>query len=196
VPAVFPGGEVVDARPCLPYGVLFLPEPGEKVWVQFEGGEPTLALWTGVQQTGDAWPKDPAPPDARTLRSHADHRLVLDDGTPAVELRYGGKRHAVAFTDTDVVIRHDSGHAITLAQDRVTVDFGSGGPTVTLQQSSAAISLGASSVTVDGAGVTVSGPLVKLGGAAAPVVRAGIDLGVGNLGAPVVITPGQFQVLA
>src|SRR4051812_8575714 len=89
VPAVFPGGEVIEARPCLPYGVLFLPESGDKVWVQFEGGEPTLPLWTGVQQTGDAWPDDPAPPGARTLRTPSDHRLVLDDDAPAVHLRYG-----------------------------------------------------------------------------------------------------------
>ena len=26
IPAVFPAGEAVQARPCLPYGVLFLPE--------------------------------------------------------------------------------------------------------------------------------------------------------------------------
>jgi Type VI secretion system/phage-baseplate injector OB domain len=196
VPAVYPGGEVLDARPCLPYGVLFLPEVGEKVWVQFEGGDPTLPLWTGVHQVGDAWPTAPGPPTARLLRSATDHRIVLDDDAPAVAVRYGGKAHAVTLTATAVTIEHDAGHAVTLEQGKVTVALAAGGPSVVLEQGSATVSLGPSSVKLDPSSVTVSGPLVKLGGATAPVVRAGVDIGVGNLGAPVVMTPGQIQVLA
>jgi len=211
IPAVFPAGEVVQARPCLPYGVLFLPEKDDKVWVQFEGGEPTLPVWTGVQQIGDAWPSDPGPPTARMLRSLKDHRLTLDDDTPAVELRYGGKKHAVSLTDSAVTVTHDAGHAVTLEQDKVSITVASSGPSVELgqssvtvslgsasvklEQSSVTVSLGGSSVKLDPASVTLSGPLVKLGSATLPVLHA-TDFGVGNLGAPVVITPTQITVLA
>jgi hypothetical protein len=211
VPAVFPAGEVVQARPCLPYGVLFLPEKDDKVWVQFEGGEPTLPVWTGVQQIGDAWPTDPGPPTARMLRSLKDHRLTLDDDAPAVEMRFGGKKHAVSLTDSAVTVTHDAGHAVTLEQGKVSITFASSGPTVKLEQSSvtvslggssvkleqssATVSLGGSSVKLDPSSVTVNGLLVKLGSASAPVIHA-TDMGVGNLGAPVTITPTQFTVMA
>ena len=195
VPAVFPAGEVVQARPCLPYGVLFLPEKGDKVWVQFEGGEPTLPVWTGVQQIGHAWPTDPGPPTARMLRSLTDHRLTLDDDTPAVEMRFGGKKHAVSMTDPAVTVTHDAGHAVTLEQGKISIAFAAGGPTVVLQQNSVTVSLGGSSVKLDPGSVTVSGPLVKLGGGRNPVICA-TDIGVGNLGAPVTITPTQFSVYA
>lgn len=52
VPSVL--GEVeVWARPCVPYvgdkvGQHFLPEPDAGVWVEFEGGDPTHPLWSGV----------------------------------------------------------------------------------------------------------------------------------------------------
>jgi hypothetical protein len=205
VPALFPAGEALDARPALPYGVLFLPEVGTKVWVQFEGGEPTLPLWTGVQQVGDEWPDDPATPDARTLRSLTDQRVVLDDtsGSEGVALVFGGKAHAVRLTDSGVVIEHDSGHTITLGDSDVVIEHSSGntvtladssvkvehsqGSSVELTSSAATLKQGSSSVKADASGVTVSGTLVKLGPGSMPVVRMG-DMGVGNLGAPVAIT--------
>jgi hypothetical protein len=209
--AVHPDGQELQAKPCLPYGVLFLPEKDDKVWVQFEGGDSTLPVWTGVQQFGDAWPSDPGPPTARMLRSLKDHRLTLDDDTPAVEMRYGGKEHAVSMTDSAVTVTHDAGHAVTLEQDKVSITVASSGPAVELGQSSATISLGGasvkleqgsvtislggSSVKLDPESVTLSAPLVKLGGAKLPLIRA-TDTGVGNLGAPVVMTPVQLTVLA
>jgi hypothetical protein len=75
----------------------------------------------------------------------------------------------------------------------VTVSLG--GSSVKLEQSSATVSLGGSSVKLDPSSVTVNGLLVKLGSASAPVIHA-TDMGVGNLGAPVTITPTQFTVMA
>lgn len=188
VPSVFPGGETLQARPVLPYGVLFLPEVGTKVWVQFEGGEPTLPLWTGVHQVGDAWPDDPAPPSARLLRSVTDQRVVLDDtsGAEGVALVFGGRAHAVRLTQSGVVVEHDSGHAVTLGDSEVEVAHSSGA-SVVLAASGVTVSLGGSSVKLDASGVTVSGPLVKLGPGQMPVARMG-DMGIGNLGAPVALT--------
>jgi hypothetical protein len=196
VPAVYPSGEELPARPALPYGVLFLPEVGTKVWVQYEGGEPTLPLWTGVHQVGDAWPSDTAPPTARVLRTPTDQRVVLDDtdGSEGVTLLYGGKAHAVRLTSAGVVVEHDSGHALTLGEDSIELAHSSGASLV-LESSSATVKLGSSSVMLDSSGVTVNGtmvtvtgsPLVKLGSGAMPVIRMG-DSGIGNMGAPVVMT--------
>lgn len=204
VPSLYPGGESLPARPALPYGVLFLPEVDTKVWIQFEGGDPTLPLWTGVHQVGDAWPSDTQPPAARVLRTPGDHRLVLDDteGSEGVALLFGGKAHAVRLTSAEVVVEHDRGHSVRTGDDGIelthasghTIDMQSsrvtvstGGSSVTLEASKATVSFGASSVTLDASGATIAGPLVKLGPGALPVVRM-TDSGVGNLGAPVVMT--------
>ena len=52
VPAIFPEDELMLARPALPYGIFFVPEVGTKVWVEFEGGDTGLPIWTGVQSVG------------------------------------------------------------------------------------------------------------------------------------------------
>ncbi len=172
VPAVYPGGETLEARPALPYGVLFLPEVKSKVWVQFEGGEPTLPVWTGVHEPAGDWPTDSTAPDARVLRSLTEQRIVLDDtgGSEAVLLLFGGRAHAVRLTQSGVVLEHDSGHAVTLEDSTVEVAHSAG-----------------ASVVLDGSGVSVKGTAVRLGPGTVPVIRVG-DSGVGNLGAPVVMT--------
>jgi hypothetical protein len=198
VPALFPGGEAVPARPALPYGVLFLPEVGSKVWVQFEGGEPTLPVWTGVQQLGAEWTPDPAPPTARVLRSLTDQRVALDDspGSEGIALLFGGRSHTVRLTDSGVTVEHEAGHSVVVDDSTVTVDYGQGGPTIVLEQTKVTISMGPSSVTLDPASVTVQAPIVKLGIAAGAVLRAGLDTGIGNLGAPVPLLPGNPMVKA
>lgn len=40
------------AMPCVPYagkdrGLVFLPEPGTQVWVEFEAGDPSVPIWSG-----------------------------------------------------------------------------------------------------------------------------------------------------
>jgi len=52
------------AMPCVPYagagvGFYSLPEPGSGVWVEFEGGDPSFAIWTGCFW-GDGQLPDPA----------------------------------------------------------------------------------------------------------------------------------------
>lgn len=204
VRAVYPGGESLPTRPALPYGVLFLPEVKTRVWVQYEGGDPTLPLWTGVHQVGDAWPTDTAPPAARVVRTAADHRIVLDDteGSETIAVVFGGQAHALRLTADGVVVEHERGHAVTIgpdsvavvhaagatvevAKDGVTAD--AGGSSCRLTATAATVTSGGSSVTVDATGAAVTGAMVRLGPGALPVVRMS-DSGIGNLGAPVVMT--------
>src|SRR6185369_16812132 len=58
VPALFPPAELVVARPALPFGYYFVPEKEAKVWVEFEGGNSDLPLWTGLQYVAGEWPTD------------------------------------------------------------------------------------------------------------------------------------------
>lgn len=53
VPSVLPNGGTGWAMPCVPYagpqvGFLMLPEVGSCVWVEFEGGDVSYPIWTGM----------------------------------------------------------------------------------------------------------------------------------------------------
>ena len=204
IPAVFPAGEVVQARPCLPYGVLFLPEKNDKVWVEFEGGEPTLPVWTGVQYGPGDWAAEAAknPPTIRAIKTAAGHLLTFDDtgGSEAIVITDGASQHAVRLDSNGITIEHgQAGHTITLASDKISVTHGGGQNAVTVEAATITAKTATATIELGPAGVSISGtPLIKLSSAQAPVARAGPtgDMGIGNLGAPVIITPGQFTVLA
>src|SRR5690606_7612167 len=40
------------ALPCLPPGHFEVPEEGDGVWIEFEGGDPYKPIWTGVWYKG------------------------------------------------------------------------------------------------------------------------------------------------
>jgi hypothetical protein len=90
-PNIFPPEELMIARPALPYGVFFVPEPGAKVWVEFEGGDTGLPLWTGVQYVPGEWPPEARedPPKKRVIKTAAGHLVILNDksGEEGIEIR-------------------------------------------------------------------------------------------------------------
>ncbi|MFE0250669.1 phage baseplate assembly protein V [Streptomyces sp. NPDC059010] len=174
VPALFEDDTVL-ARPALPYGVFFLPEKGCKVWVQFEGGESTLPVWTGVQQLSDEWPEPP--PAGRMLLTKAGHTLHLHD-------------------KDGVTLTHHDGHAVKFTRDGASVRHGTGTAEIVLAKGNVTIKAGASSISLSADGVAISGPKITLNNGSLPLARL-TDQGIGNLGAPVsLILPGNPTVLA
>ncbi|ULQ53238.1 phage baseplate assembly protein V [Flavihumibacter fluvii] len=87
VPAVLQDLEVW-AVPCLPYtgknvGSYLIPEPGAGVWVEFEGGDPSYAIWTGGYWADNELPQNEAgseaKPQRRMLRSEKGLMICFDD---------------------------------------------------------------------------------------------------------------------
>ncbi|WP_067463978.1 phage baseplate assembly protein V [Actinomadura macra] len=193
VPAIFPPDELMTARPALPYGYFFVPENEAKVWVEFEGGDPGLVLWTGVQYVPGEWPAEARanPPRRRVVRSAAGHALLFEDaeGAEKVQITEGAHAHDVTFDASGITLRDGvNGHSITLDAGGIRLRTAGG----------AEVALTASGIVVDaGPGIAeMKGSLVKLGPGAAPVIRVG-DSGIGNLGAPVVMSvTTNSQVLA
>jgi Type VI secretion system/phage-baseplate injector OB domain len=193
VPAIFPSDEQMLARPALPYGYFFVPENDTKVWVEFEGGDPGLVLWTGVQYVQGEWADEAKanPPQYRVVKTAAGHLLLFDDKSGEEQVQISdGKHHHVLTLDGNGVKVEDgvNGHSITMDSNGVVVQLKTG----------AKVQMSAASTSVDaGSGVVeVKGSVVKLGPGAVPVIRVG-DQGVGNLGAPVVMTvTTNTQVLA
>lgn len=94
VPAVLNELEVW-AMPCLPYtgnntGVFTIPEPGAGVWVEFEGGDPSFAIWTGGFWADGELPHNEqgteATPSLRMIRSEKGLMITFDDDSEKITL--------------------------------------------------------------------------------------------------------------
>lgn len=198
VPAIFPASEEVLARAALPYGFFFLPEVGAKVWVEFEGGDTGLPIWTGVQYVPGEWPDEADPPQRRVIKSMSSvgHLIVLDDrgGSEGIQIKDAAHDNVITLDKDGIRIKTGSGgHEVVLKSSGVSITTGGG----------AKVELGAADVTIDngkGASVKLVGPvvestsLVKLGDGAMPALRFG-DTFIGNLGAPVAVVPTNTKVL-
>lgn len=92
----------VMLTPNVGYGSLFLPEVGDWVQVEFENGNPNYPLWrSGWWASGDL-PDDLKTnyPKRRGFVTVSGHQLIFDDSTGA---------------DSKIILKHASGHTITLS---------------------------------------------------------------------------------
>jgi hypothetical protein len=129
VPAVL--GEDVPtgwALPCAPFGggknrgMLFLPDVGDTVWIEFAAGDVSRPIWAGVfwgapessgQQddlgtaTGSELPTSDgngAGPKTSILRTTAGHRLVFDDDGGVLIVANGADKAQIKLTKDGTVI--------------------------------------------------------------------------------------------
>jgi uncharacterized protein involved in type VI secretion and phage assembly len=165
VPSVL-GEEVVTgwAVPCLPYGgdanrgILFVPEVGAGVWVEFEEGDLEFPIWVGTywgQPGGDS--ELPKPDDAEGEEEDAPV------SPPTRKIIKTAKGHTLQFEDADdaeMVILKDAvhGHVIVLDADGVRVTDGANGNRVVLSADGVSVTDGAgeSTLVMDGDGITVT----------------------------------------
>lgn len=200
VPAIFPADDeedVVIARPALPYGFYFVPEKDAKVWVEFEGGDPDLPLWTGLQYVPGEWAKEgeASPPQKRVIKTAAGHIVLFNDrsGEEAIEIHDGIHKHVICLNKDGLTIEDGTNsHSITLGKKGVSVEA-NGGITMELKTSGVKVELAAKGITIDSGSVptTVKGSVVNLGGDAPTggVFRVGVDQAIGNMGAPIIFVP-------
>jgi uncharacterized protein involved in type VI secretion and phage assembly len=91
VPAVL--GDAVATGwclPCVPYagpsvGLFLIPDVGAAVWIEFEGGDVSLPIWSGCFWRTGELPADAAP-TTRGLVTGAPHKLLFDDEAQSVTL--------------------------------------------------------------------------------------------------------------
>jgi uncharacterized protein involved in type VI secretion and phage assembly len=95
----------VWARPCFPFGHVYVPEEGDKIWVAFENGDPQSPVWLGIWYAEGSMPEeaDQSPPAQRVIRSAAGHTITLDD----------------AENNEKVIIKDKAGNCIELRGDGV-----------------------------------------------------------------------------
>jgi uncharacterized protein involved in type VI secretion and phage assembly len=129
VPAVL--GEDVDsgwALPCVPAGggkergMLFLPQVGDTVWVEFAGGDVSRPIWAGTfwgapdstggaddlgSDTGAETPTGDGGKEATdtlsVLKTKSGHELTLDDDGEVILLANGNGKSSIRFEQDGTV---------------------------------------------------------------------------------------------
>jgi len=104
VPAVLGDVALPWAMPCVPYagpghGLVLLPEVGDGVWMEFEGGNVDAPIWSGGWW-GDGDLPEPGAPRVRVLRTSAGHRIVLDEDGDEIRLEHPGGAELVFESGT------------------------------------------------------------------------------------------------
>lgn len=130
VPAVL--GEDVDSGWALPSapagggkerGMLFLPQEGDTVWIEFAGGDVSRPIWSGTfwsapDSTGGAddlgtetGPEAPtgdggkaASPGLSVLKTRSGHELTFDDDGEVVLLASGTGKTSIRFEQDGTVV--------------------------------------------------------------------------------------------
>ncbi len=109
VPGIYEDHESPPAWPCVPFagkkhGFLALPEPGDCVWVEFEGGNPSLPIWTGFWWPDNAMP-DPKGENIKAWVTSKGLKVVLDDDQKKLQLVHPGGGE-ITMTDNDVSVKY------------------------------------------------------------------------------------------
>jgi uncharacterized protein involved in type VI secretion and phage assembly len=144
------------ALPCIPAagsqaGCFIVPPIGSQVWIEFERGDPDFPIWTGgfwglaADVPVAALTPAPIPPGQNiVLQTTGQNALTLSDASPTgggVILSAAGGA-MIVINDMGVTISNGKGATITLI-----------GPTVSIN--SGAVTVTGTSVTIDGAPLTL-----------------------------------------
>lgn len=110
----------ITAKPCLPPGFFFVPEPNDYLWVEFVAGELETAVWSGVWYPNDTAPKTPdgkAPTEfQKTIRTAKKHVVLLDntDNSEQVVILDGTGKSKVTFDKNGLLLEDGNGNTVTL----------------------------------------------------------------------------------
>jgi hypothetical protein len=133
VPAVLGDGQLNWAMPCAPMagpqmGIFAVPPKGANVWVEFEGGDPNMPIWSGGFWGVGEFPTQPpvAPGMSIAFIKTKSCSLELNDlpGVGGVTLKFL-PAYKISMTATSLEITNGTGAVITLGPaTKVTVNNG------------------------------------------------------------------------
>ncbi|MBV8749319.1 MAG: hypothetical protein JO103_06365 [Candidatus Eremiobacteraeota bacterium] len=118
--------------PCVPYagknlGWFVIPEVGAHVWVEFEGGDPSLPIWVGC-----FWETGTIPPTAtpsRKIWQTPTNRIVLDDlDGKAGQLEIDsttrqGETVKITFDKTGITLTAKTAVVTMAIDDGITINY-------------------------------------------------------------------------
>ena len=145
------------ALPAVPFagpshGLVLIPEKGDGVWIEFEGGDPSRPIWTGGWWASGELPA-PGGTRARVLVTSTGHQFVLDDENKEIDLLHSGGAD-IKMTDDDITLTIGESE-VKMTSSQISLKIGSTEITLTSSDltlkggSSAQIKLSASGVDVN-----------------------------------------------
>jgi len=104
VPSVLGDQTTGWCQHCVPYagknvGMLFLPEVGSGVWIEFEGGDVSYPIWTGCYWRTDEIPSD-AKPAVKVIVTASRLKLLFNDDDKSI---------TITDSNSNVVVLSSSG---------------------------------------------------------------------------------------
>ncbi len=146
VPAVFGEQDMPWAMPSLPFagpqhGLSLLPEVGDGVWVEFEGGDIARPIWSGCWW-GSGQQPSPKGEKIRLLATSGGHQILIDEDANEIKLV------------------HPGGAELVMGQGEITLKLGSSEIKIT----SSEINLNNGMVKVTTAGASLVNDAFKVGG--------------------------------
>jgi uncharacterized protein involved in type VI secretion and phage assembly len=117
----------VLARPCLPPGFFYIPEPGDHVWVEFGAGKVDDPIWSGVWYPDGQPPQTPdgnAPTqDQKVIRTRKGHVVLLDDADNAerVVVLEGKNKNTITCDQNGIIIEDKNKNRITMSSNGIEV---------------------------------------------------------------------------
>ncbi len=189
VPSIL-GNDVVTgwALPCLPYGgdadqgMLFIPEVGAGVWVEFEEGDLEFPVWVG-----SFWSK---PEGESELPRPNDPEGAVEDAVqdpPTRKIIKTRKGHTLQFEDADgeemvTLVEAENAHVVVMNQDGIKITDGANGHVIELGSSGIKITDGANSgneILMEAQGITCqdkNGNTITMDASSGFPAGPGIDL--------------------
>jgi hypothetical protein len=130
------------AKPCLPPGFFFVPEPQDHVWVEFAAGEIDDPLWSGVWYPNDAPPKTPDgnPPTQfqKIIRTAKGHVVLIDDSDNAEQIVVfdGKNENTITLDSAGITVLDKNNNKLTMDSNGIVLDALGQGRKITLDASS------------------------------------------------------------
>ena len=141
------------ALPCLPYGgskdtgLFAIPEEGSNVWVEFQAGNLSFPIWTGIwwgEQSGNEVPSEAqatnSEPTVKILKTKAGHSIELHDSS-------GQEKIFITNKDGSVIEMDSSGMKISSDHGRSSIKLDAQG--ITLARGANNIKITDTSVTIN-----------------------------------------------
>lgn len=115
----------VACLPPLPAGLVRTPTIGSDVWVEFEGGDPSMPIWTGVTWGTSYEPADLTIENDGDLTLRAGQKLLVESGA-ACDVSVGGvldiRSATVVTVEAGVKVDVSSAGQLTLQAAILTVE--------------------------------------------------------------------------
>jgi uncharacterized protein involved in type VI secretion and phage assembly len=141
------------ALPCLPYGgtkdtgLFTVPEVGSNVWVEFQAGNLSSPIWTGIwwgEPSGNEVPSEAqaanTEPTVKILKTKAGHRIELHDSS-------GQEKILITNKDGSIIDMDSSGMTLSSDNGLSSIKLNSQG--ITLSRGSNSIKITNTSVTIN-----------------------------------------------